>query len=129
MWKYRQITLLQINNGTQHECWGVTRLQIDLGELFSKTHRVISQVFDQWNIVQCYPVGAWKWGGWGHIYQGKNESIIGLLQIRIALQPHIKMNHVHYHLEVQANPKNRNKKTDAIFSIYGRNGIIPRHLF
>ena len=31
------------------------------------------------------------------------------------------------HLELQANPKKLYKKTDAIFSIYGRNGIIPWH--
>ena len=32
---------------------------------------------------------------------------------------------VHYHLEVQANPKKIAQKTDAIFTIYGRNRIIP----
>ena len=32
---------------------------------------------------------------------------------------------LHYHLEVQANSKKMAQKTDAIFSIYGRNGIIP----
>ena len=32
---------------------------------------------------------------------------------------------LHYYLEVQANPKKLDKKNDAIFSIYGRNGIIP----
>ena len=35
----------------------------------------------------------------------------------------------HYHLELQANPKKIVQKTDAIFSIYGRNGIIPWHFF
>ena len=35
----------------------------------------------------------------------------------------------HYHLQVQANPKKWHKKTDAIFSIYGKNGIIPWHFF
>ena len=31
---------------------------------------------------------------------------------------------LHYHLQVQANPKKKwHKKTDAIFSIYGKNGI------
>ena len=35
----------------------------------------------------------------------------------------------HYHLEVQAKPKKWHQKTDAIFSIYGRNGIIPWHFF
>ena len=34
-------------------------------------------------------------------------------------------NPLHYHLEVQANPKKWHQKTDAIFSIYGTNGIIP----
>ena len=34
----------------------------------------------------------------------------------------------HYHLEVQTNPKKMAKKTDASFSIYGRNGIIHRGL-
>ena len=33
----------------------------------------------------------------------------------------------HYYLEVQANPPKIAKKADAIFSIYGENGIIPRH--
>ena len=33
---------------------------------------------------------------------------------------------IHYNLEVQANPKKKwHKKTDAIFSIYGKNGINP----
>ena len=32
---------------------------------------------------------------------------------------------IHYHLEVQGNPKKCKKKPNAIFSIYGRNGIIP----
>ena len=36
---------------------------------------------------------------------------------------------VHYHLQVQANPKKMAQKNDAIFSIYERNGIIPLHLF
>ena len=36
---------------------------------------------------------------------------------------------VHYYLEVQSNPKKWHKKTDAIFSIYGKNGIIPWHFF
>ena len=37
---------------------------------------------------------------------------------------------VHYHLQVQANPKKKlHKKTDAIFSIYGKNGINPWHFF
>ena len=35
----------------------------------------------------------------------------------------------HYHLQVQANPKKLHKKTDAIFSIYGENGIMPWHFF
>ena len=35
----------------------------------------------------------------------------------------------HYHLQVQANPKKMAQKTDAIFSIYGKNGIIPWHFF
>ena len=36
----------------------------------------------------------------------------------------------HYHLQVQANPpKKLHKKTDAIFSIYGKNGIMPWHFF
>ena len=34
-------------------------------------------------------------------------------------------NFPHYHLQVQANPKKLYKKTDAIFSIYGRNRINP----
>ena len=33
--------------------------------------------------------------------------------------------HKHYQLEVQANPKKIVQKNDAIFSIYGRNEIIP----
>ena len=32
---------------------------------------------------------------------------------------------LHYHLEVQANPKNWHKKNNAIFGIYWRNGFIP----
>ena len=32
-----------------------------------------------------------------------------------------------YHLELQANPKKIVQKTNAIFSIYGRNGIISWH--
>ena len=36
---------------------------------------------------------------------------------------------VHYHLEVQAIPKKMAQKNDDIFSIYGRNGIAPQHLF
>ena len=36
----------------------------------------------------------------------------------------------HYHLEVQANPQKKlDKKPDAIFSIYGRNGINPWFFF
>ena len=35
----------------------------------------------------------------------------------------ITYNTIHYHLEVQANPKKMAQKTDAIFSIYGRNGV------
>ena len=35
----------------------------------------------------------------------------------------------HYHLEVQANPQKMAQKTYAIFSIYGRNGIIPWPFF
>ena len=35
----------------------------------------------------------------------------------------------HYHLEVQANPPKIAQKNDAIFSIYGRNGINPWHFF
>ena len=35
----------------------------------------------------------------------------------------------HYHLEVQANPQKMAQKIDAIFSIYGKNGIIPWHIF
>ena len=31
----------------------------------------------------------------------------------------------HYHLQVQANPKKMAQKTDAIFSIFGKNGINP----
>ena len=34
-----------------------------------------------------------------------------------------------YHLEVQANPENSVQKNYAIFSIYGRNEIIPWHFF
>ena len=34
-----------------------------------------------------------------------------------------------YHLQVQANSKKLYKKPDAIFSIYGRNEIMPRHFF
>ena len=37
----------------------------------------------------------------------------------------------HYHLHYKATytPKDIQKKTDAIFSIYGRNRIIPLHFF
>ena len=35
----------------------------------------------------------------------------------------------HYHLELQSDPKKLYKKTDVIFSIYGKNGIIPWHFF
>ena len=38
-----------------------------------------------------------------------------------------KREFVHYYLEVQANPKKIAHKTPAIFSIYGRNRIIPWH--
>ena len=31
----------------------------------------------------------------------------------------------HYHLQVEPNPKKKYNKTDAIFSIYGKNGINP----
>ena len=38
--------------------------------------------------------------------------------------------YVHYHLQVQANQKKKlYKKTNAIFSIYGKNWIIPWHFF
>ena len=36
---------------------------------------------------------------------------------------------LHYHLQVRANPKKMAQKNDAIFSIYGRNGINPWHFF
>ena len=36
---------------------------------------------------------------------------------------------IHYHLQVQATSKKLHKKTDAIFSIYGKNRIIPWHFF
>ena len=36
----------------------------------------------------------------------------------------------HYHLQVQANSKKKlHKKTDAISSIYGKDGMIPWHFF
>ena len=35
----------------------------------------------------------------------------------------------HYHLQVKANSKKLHKKTDGIFSIYEKNGIIPWHFF
>ena len=35
----------------------------------------------------------------------------------------------HYHLQVQANSKKIVQKNDAIFSIYGKNGIKPWHFF
>ena len=35
----------------------------------------------------------------------------------------------HYHLPVQANQKKIVQKNDAIFSIYGKNGVIPWHFF
>ena len=42
---------------------------------------------------------------------------------------HIRPVLLHYHLQVPANPKKIAQKTDAIFSIYGKNGIIPWHFF
>ena len=36
---------------------------------------------------------------------------------------------IHYHLELQANPKQIAQKKWCYFSIYRRNGIVPWHLF
>ena len=34
-----------------------------------------------------------------------------------------------YHLELRDNPPKIGQKTDAIFSIYGRNGIVPWYIY
>jgi hypothetical protein len=54
-----------------------------------------------------------KWDPWGCVNSGKTFFWVQTATV----------------LEVQANPKNMAQKTDAIFSIYGRNGIIPWHFF
>ena len=47
--------------------------------------------------------------------------------LELELEKLIALLSQHYHLEVQANPKKLYKKSDVIFSINGRNGIIPWH--
>ena len=42
---------------------------------------------------------------------------------------YVSLHSTHYHLEVQATPQKMHKKNDAIFSIYGKNGIIPWFFF
>jgi hypothetical protein len=52
------------------------------------------------------------------------HTVLNLLTFK-AFTSLILLSVPHYHLEVQANPKKMPQKTNAIFSIYGRNGIIP----
>ena len=44
---------------------------------------------------------------------------------RIRVNQGFGVQSIHYHLQVQANPQKWHKKTNAIFSILGRNLTVP----
>ena len=63
-------------------------------------------------------------------YLGIHKENNCTFMFAILIEIGIEFEYVHYHLQVHPNPKKKlYKKTDAIFSIYGKYRINPWHFF